>query len=250
MATNTTFLSLSKPDYSDPADVTVINGNFDKIDAAIGQRSRVENLLVNPDFRQSQVVNQRGWTSGTTLATGGIFIDCWHGATNKAVTPTISESGVLADGEIYQVLSKEGLVGQTVTAAIWLSDGSVIAKSGVIPEDGTWANFINTASGGTMLMVTNTSEKFLRFRITCGSLEVKCAALYPGSYRADNVAAFVPNGYTSELLSCQKYYHLYGTSAARPSHGKDCVPHMIADAPTQGTVSIGGKTYYYNSADL
>lgn len=62
----------------------------------------------------------------------------------------------------------------------------------------------------------------------------------------DNEVA--PN-YTLELLKCQRYYHIYGTQAARPSNQYDCVPHMYS-APTQGTVTIGGTTYYYNAADL
>lgn len=248
MATNTSFLSLSKPAYSDNVSLSVLNSNMDKIDAAVGQRSRVENILRNSDFRASSVINQRGWASGTMVSIGAYFIDGWVCEAEDA--PTINEDGIASAVTIHQRLAREGLVGKTVTAAVGLADGTIVAKSGVVPAWSAWDNFINTSSDGVGLMLTSASLSFLRFRITSNSKKVLWAALYPGAYTNVNVPAYQPKGYAAELLSCQQYFHLYGTSAARPSHGKDCTPHMIADAPTQGTVSINGVTHYYNSADL
>jgi hypothetical protein len=75
-------------------------------------------------------------------------------------------------------------------------------------------------------------------------------ALYEGEYTAETLPSYVSKGYAAELLACQMYYHIYATQAARPTQGLDCVPHMRLNNPTQGTIDIGGVTYYYNAADL
>ena len=60
----------------------------------------------------------------------------------------------------------------------------------------------------------------------------------------------IPN-YAEELAKCQRYFHVYNTSAARPTGGMyDCVPTMRTD-PVQSTITTAeGKTLYANSADL
>lgn len=60
----------------------------------------------------------------------------------------------------------------------------------------------------------------------------------------------IPN-YAEELAKCQRYFHVYNTSAARPTGGMyDCVPTMRAN-PTQSTITTSdGKMLYANFADL
>lgn len=208
MATSTPIVGLSKPDYSDPADVTVLNSNFDKIDTAIGQRSRVENLLHNSDFRAHMVINQRGWKSGNAVAAGEHFIDRW--TIEGGDSPTLDADGISAStGVITQKVARNGLVGKTVTAAVGLSDGTIIAKSGVVPEWSAWDNFINTSANGVGLMLTSASLSLLRFRITPNGNTVLWAALYEGEYTAANLPAYQPKGYLAELQDCRRIYRKY-----------------------------------------
>lgn len=256
MATNTSFLSLSKPAYSENVSLSAINSNMDKIDAAVGQRSRVINLLDNSCFLPLYVVNQRG--AGDV--TGNKYsIDRWKGMTSASIHGITSEGLVITHGGtsgnagVSQTLPDElanAIKNQTVTVAVCMADGSVYARSGIPANGSISANFTN----GFAQVYTNAGTGAISLRImhsnVGGSVTVRWVALYEGAYTAETLPAYQPKGYAAELLACQQYFHLYGTSAARPSHGKDCTPHMIADAPTQGTVSINGVTHYYNSADL
>ena len=56
-------------------------------------------------------------------------------------------------------------------------------------------------------------------------------------------------GYGEQLARCQRYFQLYSSADNRPAKAVDCRPVMRAD-PSQGTIVIGGTTYYYNTADL
>ena len=58
----------------------------------------------------------------------------------------------------------------------------------------------------------------------------------------------VPN-YGEQLARCQRYYQLYSTAEQRPAKAVDCRPTMRVD-PSQGTITIDGTTYYYNTANL
>ena len=83
-----------------------------------------------------------------------------------------------------------------------------------------------------------------------GTGDIFWAALYEGTYTADTLPPYVPKGYAAEMMECQRYYHLYATSTARPSNGLDCCPPMRISGVTQGTTTVDGETRYYNSADL
>ena len=50
MATKTSLLGLTKPAYTDAADIAVLNTNFDLIDKAVGNGARGANLFVNSNF--------------------------------------------------------------------------------------------------------------------------------------------------------------------------------------------------------
>lgn len=256
MATNTSFLSLSKPAYSENVSLSAINSNMDKIDAAVGQRSRVVNLLDNSCFLPLYVVNQRGAGAVTGNKYG---IDRWKGATSASLNEItadgimITHTGTSGYCGIIQALPDKltaAIKDKTVTVAVCLADGTVYARSGIPANGSVSASFSN----GMAQTYNNTDTGVMYLRImhsnAGGSVTVRWVALYEGAYTAETLPAYQPKGYAAELLACQQYFHLYGTSAARPSHGKDCTPHMIADAPTQGTVSINGVTHYYNSADL
>lgn len=117
--------------------------------------------------------------------------------------------------------------------------------NGIITGDG---------NGDNLLYVTlqdGDGSTFYYFIVDCyKDVVLKWAALYEGAYTADTLPPYVPKGYAAELAECQRYYHLYATSAARPSNGLDCCPPMRISGVTQGTTTVDGETRYYNSADL
>ncbi|MBE5803781.1 MAG: hypothetical protein E7316_04640 [Clostridiales bacterium] len=181
--------------------------------SAISKRDRVFNLLDNSDF--TAPVNQRSWLNKTQVAKSSYFLDRWMAATGNTITPTLSSHGLTADGEFFQLIPKSGLVGKTLTAAVGLSDGTVLAKKGVVPADGTWSNFINTSVNGTNLLLTNSSEDMLRFRIFCNGNTVRWAALYEGEYTRTTLPPYQPKGYAAELIECMRYFRkIQGTGRA------------------------------------
>lgn len=215
------------------------------------------NLLDNSCFLPLYVVNQRGKESYEASVYG---IDRWKGGTSKSKVELTSSGLVLAhtgtasNANLSQILPPnfyELYKDKPLTIAACYGDDEIAIGRGKM-SDGTI--YASSASFNFQLYVP-TDKTQVAFRILnqvpgSSSSPVKWFALYEGEYTAETLPSYIPKGYANELLACQQYYHLYGTSGARPSHGKDCVPHMVADAPTQGTVTIDDTTYYYNSADL
>jgi len=258
--TYTGLLQLPKHDPKDFCDVTLFNETADKIDAAMAkayQGKAAHNLLDNSDFRNP--VNQRGATTTTAWA---YCIDRWLSMTT-GVGLAFGASGMTVMGvdasrnAIYQkIANHESILGKAVTLAVKHtgSDTPIIINC-ILPSafaSTTWTTyatktvdnvmidiFSSNGSLGATISVTNQS-----------SVTFEWAALYEGTYTEATLPTYVPKGYAAELLECQRYYHLYATQAARPTHGLDCAPHMRLSNPTQGTIVIDGATYYYNAADL
>lgn len=177
-----------------------------------------------------------GYTTLTTSKRSGRIVqklpDTFAGKTITAAAK-ISGTGVVYCGVYYAQNATTEAISVSVTAP-----NGVIAKSGMIPSDATDIEFriyVSYTDGG-------------------GSCDVYWAALYEGAYTSDTLPPYVPKGYVQELAACQQRYHVYATENARPSHALDCCPQMIL-APgqtviTQGTLTVDGKTLYYNSTDL
>ena len=184
-----------------------LTAKISAFETALNARDRPENLLDNSDFRASRVVNQREWQSGSTVASWKYFIDRWFVEGGGA--PTIGETGVMlpaGTAKLCQDIHREDLVGQTVTAVVWLSDGTVIAKSGTVPEWSEWYNFIVTTVDGVHLTLSSAALSKLRFRITPNGKTVLCAALYIGAYTADTVPVYQPKSYLAELEACRRTF--------------------------------------------
>lgn len=168
--------------------------------ATAARRASVLNLLDNAYFLRP--INQRG---ETTYEGGGDTIDRWRTAAD--VTLMVEESGITATGEFYQPLEKAGLVGQTLTAAVMLSNGEMISTSGVVPAGSEWNNFIVVKHGDAEVRVSSANEDTIRFRIFPGSGTVVWAALYRGAYSREALPSFAPRKYAEDLLECQRYFY-------------------------------------------
>ena len=105
------------------------------------------------------------------------------------------------------------LYGKTVTAAIYLTDGTVIAGSGevIIPES-DWYSPIAINRDGLHLYLQSGSgdDKTNYYYIFETNINVSGTirgfALYEGSYTADTLPPYVPKGYAAELAECRMYY--------------------------------------------
>lgn len=164
------------------------------------------NLLDNSDF--TNPVNQRGEASYS-----GNFIYCidrWviaEGASGS-VSVLVEDGGITfttANGGIVYLIQRveKGFLdtSKDYTRVVYLNDGSFLITG-----------YIDT---------TNDAYDAVNMTFPSGS-KIKSAALYEGSYTADNLPPYVPKGYTAELAECRRYYTkfiagytlLYGTSGA------------------------------------
>lgn len=264
--TYTEQLKLPKHAPTDPFNIALINEMADKTEAGIltAYRGRAAyNLLDNSNF----AVNQRGKTSYTGTGYG---LDRWRtnfsGDTVDVLAGGVTNTVASTTGgwHLHQIIDNGAeLVGKSITAAC-----NAAAITGALYLLISCRNSSDTeiehasqkiAAGLNVTSLTVPSGTvYIRVGVYAyassvavgDSVTLEWAALYAGEYTAETLPAYVQKGYAAELLECQMYYHLYATQASRPTHGLDCVPHMRIKNPTQGTIDIGGTTYYYNDADL
>lgn len=151
------------------------------------------NLLDNSDFRNP--VNQRGKTSYSGIC---YTIDRWR-SWGESMQINVSNGGIIVSGgALYQCVLCDP--SKTYTAAVCLSDGTIICSSGAPIE--------NSIGDYDTLWVYE-SDGNLMFRIGFDGTEHKYvwAALYEGAYTADTLPAYQPKGYAAELAECQRYYY-------------------------------------------
>lgn len=201
MATKTSLLGLTKPAYTDAADIAVLNGNFDLIDKAVGQGARVGNLLDNSFFPSAFVINQRG----QTVYHDGYGIDRWR-TWNSDATVTLTADGIKGDGTeasvLYQVIETHKVkAGKAYTIAVGYSDGTVSCASGVLTK------------GSGIGLWDSVEQAFLLWggdppsvRLWHATKTIQWVALYEGAYTAETLPAYVYKGYAAELAECQRYF--------------------------------------------
>lgn len=208
------------------------------------------NLLDNSDFRNP--VNQRGQSSYTASVYG---IDRWKGSP-ALVTLTGDGISLSISSGSWALLAQyvtDIIPGKTYTFAAQKTNGeiAVLTFTPTIGMADKAAAFSNEQETLVARYSTAANMFYIGFSYTGGStMEMAWAALYEGEYTAETLPEYVPKGYGAELAECLRYYRVYATQGARPSSGVDCSPPMRLPEPTQGTLAIGGKTYYFNSADL
>lgn len=203
-----------------------------------------KNLLDNSDFEIAQAGYGRKHGSKVYAA------DRWmqNDTTERTYTYTTKNGhGALKCSTATRIQQKLHLVdGQDYTAAFYINNTLYVLNFTANGADnGSGAIWVNKQSDGTYMFIVSS--------IPAGGI-VSEPVLYIGTYTADTLPPYVPKGYARELAECQQRYHVYATENARPSNALDCCPQMIL-APgqtviTQGTLTVDGKTLYYNSTDL
>ena len=227
------------------------------------------NLLDNSFWRRgSESVNQRGQTSYIGAVYG---IDRWYGRAEaqktevRSIDITVTATGTAYAGIKQKIANIEEFAGETVTLAVYVYSTVGVAVGFVNENDEAVSETVDSSTGTRVILCTctvpsnTTPDKFIPrilLRTTAQNDYMRCywAALYEGAYTADTLPPYVNKGYAAELAECQQRFHVYATENARPSEALDCCPPMIL-APgqtviTQGTMTVDGKTLYYNSTDL
>lgn len=261
----TPLLELPKHDPGDPFDITLINEMADLTDAAMGQafnRAGVRSLLINNTFRTP--VNQRRQSSYSGVGYG---IDGWFGrvgaqtVTVRSQDVTVTSTGLSFPGIRQKVENIAQYAGKTITFVCNLY-ASVVPRIAITDATGKEIAGVSGTKGLTQTLLLScpvpegvTPDDFvftILLNVTASGdyMRLYWADAYPGVYTLAELPAHQPMRPAEELLVCQRYLHVYASEAARPGHGLDCCPPMRADTPSQGTLTAGGVTYYYNAAEL
>lgn len=195
MATKTSLLGLTKPAYTDAADVNVLNTNFDLIDKAIGNGARVENLLVNSWFVNP--INQRGQVSYTN----GYTIDRWRLFYNNVSIVDVTSDGlkltsVNNDCFLQQFFEKPLETGKTYTFAVKYNDGVIDVFWAKVAAESTYRQNTHCIYG------LNTSSFSIVARDFPGGVVVQWAALYEGEYTADTLPTYIVPDKHVEMIRC------------------------------------------------
>ena len=212
MATKTSLLGLTKPAYTDAADIAVLNANFDLIDKAVGNGAHARNELDNSDFSAARFITQAG-LNGMHDAT--VYLgDRWRGHAN--ITAAQQTGGVMlnaAAAAAYIMQRVSVKAGQVYTLAFYATGRSgthrmvaynsgvttIVAYDQAADRDLLLVNF--TATEDTMAMLY-----YPGYASSGGSSVLHWAALYEGAYTADTLPAYVYKGYANELAECQRYF--------------------------------------------
>lgn len=231
-----------------------------EIDERLGRVDKLvnPNLLINPFFQ----INQRGQSSysgagytvdGWTLNTQVLNLKEGYVELRRTLvtgTPTLSQYienyGSYADETLTFSAEVKVTAGKTVTLLIM--DGVNTYSQAYSPGASEW-NII-TVSGKI-----NAAPSHLRCAIQIASASAavgdavwaRRAKLELGSI--STLANDAPPKIATDLAECQRYFRLWKTEAARTAALNE-VGLMRLAAPTLGTISIGGTTYYTASAEL
>lgn len=154
------------------------------------------NRIINGAF----VINQRGYTSGTNLASGSYGFDRWKSgftntaltftAGNQATTVTISASGVL-----QQIVERENMPANTYTLSWSGTATGRIYNSGATAPSYAASPITVTLDGSANVVVEFTASGSTK---TLSTVQLEAGTVYsPFEYRHRS----------EELFLCQRYYY-------------------------------------------
>lgn len=242
MATKTSLLGLTKPAYTDAADIAVLNTNFDLIDKAVGNGARVYNLLDNSDFMPGRVVNQRGFTS--TSQNAAYTIDRWQcecssvdasvAITGNGLTLTPTDNAFCGISQKIPQYNYKNNSRYTIAVCV----------------NNVWEccsfNMCNHGGGSTFsngLAFFSVADRQVLFRANVGKspITIQRVALYEGTYTVETLPAYVYKGYAAELMECRRYYQtayrVYGVSIGSVSREAIMLSPLMRGIPAVSTVA-------------
>lgn len=252
-----TVVSITNPLTGSVEQVDKLDATAQQIDDAVTLAPQISNPNLLDNWYFGNPVNQRGQTERTG-SQNGYFIDRWKfGSYDQTVT--VTESGLhwstTAGIWCTQVLENfDELIGSTLTLSA-IIDGVLYSVTGVLNE----SSKIGMQPVGNLFVELTHDEKgfrFVTYNNPTPTVTILAVKLELGSQQTlahqDADGNWVLNEIPDcgeQLARCQRYFQLYSAADKRPAKAVDCRPVMRAN-PSQGTIAIGGTTYYYNTAEL
>ena len=186
-------------------------------------------------------VNQRGKNSYDGSGAKTYTIDRWYTADSGSGIVTVSDNGVTvkAGCHIMQEIPKEALqeypseVGLAYTAVARDVNGNVHIND----------SSVNISIADVTGILT----------ITLGAGTWEYVALYKGEYNASNIPGYMPKGFATELINCQRYFMylhpnramLYGNSGSASGTGARLflpTPVQMRLNPTVSPFTVNAST--------
>lgn len=156
-----------------------------------------------------------------------------------------------------RIENPDTLLGKTVTFSAINTQGTLFARTSTLPETlpASAASYCNEDNVFYLLAINGMLNARLKtsaggqLHLVAAKLELGDAQTLARKNAAGNWVINDAGDYARTLWQCQRYLQLYATEAARPAKAADCRPVMRVD-PTQSTITVGGVTYYVNSAEF
>jgi hypothetical protein len=212
---------------------------------AINSTFAFKNRLINAGY----IINQRGYTSGTSLASGSYGHDRWKGGASAGTyTFTQGSAGVpivitITAGAIQQVIEGCNLPeGGTYTLS-WTGTATASINGG-------------TAASSPITVTSQTAGANMTIQFNTGTVS------YPQLETGSQATSFDYRAYSNELILCQRYLE-YGISTSTGTSGggwygsatfkvsKRSAPTMAVVSQIAGTsISFSNITVDYALASL
>ena len=202
----------------------------------------VRNLLDNSDFRIAQA--GYGGKHGNVKYACDRWLDTYgFGAFSFDESNGLTISyGTNHAYAVQRIENASRYHGKVVTLAVGMADGTVHVKS---------AKWLSDASSSAIYFDNATfflQPASVELVVREGSLSIKWAALYEGSYTADTLPAYQPKGYAAELMECKRYFQKVTARAIVPYYvSKDMRAYSFmleTEMRTVPTITLPEKIEY------
>ena len=217
----------------------------------LARQAAPRNLLDNSDF--TNPVNQRGVTT-VTPEEAAYTIDRWR--LDAGNTLTVNNGSITITGGWFAqpIEPKKIDPDKTYTAALYFSDGTVVAETGVFARA--------TQNMYTGFGISSTGVPYAGI---IKAVTIQKIALYEGTYTRETLPEYQPKGFAAELKECQRYYYrtglvtalAFGTSSNSRTGGfvslitpveMRIVPSVVANQ--QGWLRVSGTSYEVNTISV
>jgi hypothetical protein len=175
-----------------------------------------KNVIINGGF----IINQRGYTSGTALASGSYGHDRWKGgASGGTYTFTAGSTGVnttltITAGSIIQVIEGANLPVSGTYVLSWTGTAQGKIGSG---------SFSSSGVTGTITAGTNTNIEFNTG--TCGNVQLELGSV---------ASSFDYRNFGTELLLCQRYFEKTFPINVTPANNTGSSAEVFFSSPANG----------------
>ena len=241
-------------DGTDPVQLSM--SQVTGLPAALQQKP---NLNISDNWYFANPVNQRG--DSAYIGGGKYTIDRWWAQYDTGVE--LISGGIEISGKWDVQQYMDTLPEGTYTFSVLYDQkvGSDVIRAIIGRKSGNDLAYVETMKTSGLISCTAKSDEITAVKIgfvgsSDNSARLIAVKLEPGDKQTlahqDENGNWVPNeipDYGEQLARCQRYYQLYSAAEQRPAKAVDCRPTMRVD-PSQGTITIDGTTYYYNTADL